>query len=437
MNKLLLLLLLCLSLSLQAQELSRRSFLGVRMENITTDLKRIMELEDTTGVLISEVIAGSTAEAAGFRKGDILLKIDNASINNVHDAVAYVGSRKSNTQFSYELLRERKKLKGKASFKPYPTERYPDLEMIYTEAKTDLGLQRLIVTRKKQAKNQPLVFFIGGIGCYSLDTPHDTTRSETQLLNGLARAGFTTVRLEKPGMGDAAGQSKACAEVGFHEEVKGYAQAIEALQKRNDLKSSSTYIIGHSMGGLMAPLVAGQTDITGIIAYGTIGSNFIEYLAKTRRTIGEAYNWPAEETDAFIKDYCECAVYYFAEKQTTAQVAAKKPDCKEYLSVFDLRSRKYNDELYAINIPAAWKVYDGKSLLAWGSSDYISAKEDHEIIANAVNQAHPGNAQFATVEHTDHGMNSAASFQEARTNPGNYNAEIGKLFLNWLRQQMI
>lgn len=419
----------------EAQELSRRSFLGIRMENVTSDLQRVMELKDSSGVLISEVIPGSTAETAGFQQGDILLRINNLPTNDLQGVVAYVGSQKSNSSFTYELVRKRKIIKGKAVFKPYPAETYNDLDIVYTHAKTDAGLQRVIITRQKNKTNQPLIFFIGGIGCYSLDMPFDTGRSEIQLLNKLARAGYTTIRLEKPGMGDGAGFSTPCNEISFAGEVESYAAAINEIKRRKEFTSNKTYLIGHSMGGVMAPLVAGKTTVNGIIAYGTIGSNFIEYLGKTRRTIGEAYSWPPDETDSFVRDCYECAGYYFVEKMTTAEATMKKPICSEHLPVFDLRSRTYNDELYALNIPAAWKKYNGKALLAWGGSDYIAAKEDHEIITKAINYYHKGNASFVQVENADHGMNYATSFQEAQTNPGRYNPIVGNIFLDWLMKQ--
>lgn len=418
-----------------AQELPRRSFLGTQLERVTGDVARIMELPDSSGALVNRVIPGSTAEAAGFKKGDVLLRLDGKDIHSPAEAVAYVGSRESNTKFTYDLIRDKKRVHGKGAFKPYPVESYKDLDVAYSQVKTAMGLQRIIITTLKGKSNLPMVVFMGGIGCYSLDAPMDTARSETLLLNTLARAGFTTIRIEKPGIGDGAGHSKACNEIGFLEEAGGYVTAINDIRKRPGFGNEHVYIIGHSMGGVMAPLVAAQTKINGIIAYGTIGSNFLEYLMKTRRTIGEALSFTPEETDDYTKDACECAMYYFAEKKTTEQAAKIKPICGEYLPVFDLRSRTYNDELYALNIPGAWKGFEGKALLAWGGSDYISSEEDHEIIADAVNYYHKGNASFVKIAHADHGMNMAASFKEAETNPGGYNPQVGAVFLEWLKKQ--
>ncbi len=422
--------------SASAQELPRRSFLGIKMENVTPDLRRIIGIRDTIGVLINDVISGSTAAEAGFQKGDILLRINGQEFNEVAQVVAYVAGQPGNTPFSYELIRNRKSLRGNAVFKAYPEEHYPDLDVVYTAAKGSSGLQRIIITKKRTIGKGPLIIFLGGIGCYSLDVPFDTGRSEVQLMNKLARNGFITARIEKPGMGDNAGHSRSCSEISFLEEAESYTNSIESLKKRSDVDSTRIFLIGHSIGGVMAPLVAAKTAIKGVVAYGTMGSNFIEYLIKTRRTIAAAYGWTPDETDLYIKEYCECALYYFAEKMSSEQAANKNRDCGTYLSVFDLRSRKYNDELYDLNIPETWKNYAAKALFLWGSSDYISSREDHEILAATVNTFHPGNGSFIQIDNADHGMQRASSFAASRTQPGRYNDQVGEIILTWLKQQI-
>lgn len=418
-----------------AQSLPRRVYLGVKLEDLTDDTRRIMELDTIAGVLIKQVLPQSTAEAAGFKTGDMILAVNDEHPANSAALIAYLGTQTTGTAFNYQLLRGKKKVTGKSTFKPFPDEKYADLDVIYTDVNTVNGLQRLIITKPKINAKLPVVVFIGGIGCYSLDNALDTTKSESQILNLIARAGFMCVRIEKPGMGDNANHCIKCAEVSFNDEMQGYYTAIANLKRRSDVDTNAVFIIGHSMGGVMAPLIAQKTNIKGIICYGTIGSNFLEYLNKTRRTIGEAYNWKPDEIDDYIKDYCECAGYYFVEKMTTAEAAKKNPVCKDYLGIFDYRSRAYNNEMYAINIPAAWKSFKGNALFMWGESDYISSRQDQEILVNAVNTFNPGHGSFVTIKNADHGMHFAATFAEARTNPGGYNAETGKAMLNWLLKQ--
>lgn len=425
---------LALAWQVQAQELPRKVFIGIRMERITDDARRIMGLDIAGGVLVSEVFPNSTALAAGFKKGDILLSIDGKQAAEPADVITVLKGRKTGEKFSYELRRAKKKITGTGTFRSMPEERYAGLQMEYTSANTPTGRQRMIISKPANvARKLPAILFIGGIGCYSLDFPFDSTQSEVQLLNTLSRAGFLCARAEKPGMGDNYA-TKPCNEVSFMEETRGYADMINNLKRRNDVDSNSIYIIGHSMGGVFAPLVAERTRVKGVVAYGTIGSNFLEYLVKTRRTIGIAEGMSPQETDELVKNACECSAYYFAEKLSSEQAEQKQKGCGELVSIFDLRSRAYNDELYALSIPGMWSRYTGKALLLWGSADYISAADDHRLIAEAVNTYHPGNARMDTVQHADHGMLSAVDFRGAKLNPGMYNPAVGEMILKWLRQ---
>lgn len=419
-----------------AQELPRRVYLGIRMENLTEEVKKMMGLPGTKGILISEVLPGSTAEKAGFQKGDILTKINQTSFNQTDEVLKTLAAFKAGESFTYELLRKHKPIQGKSVFMSLPKEAYRDIKVTYTQSRSSIGLQRMIVQKPafKQKQKRPLVVFIGGIGCYSLDSPLDTSRAEVQLMTQLTRSGFICARLEKPGMGDNAGFCKPCSEVSFIEETRGYVAAIQKLKQDPDVDTGRVFIFGHSMGGVFAPLIAREVSVKGIVAYGTIGSGFIEYLAKTRRSIAEAYQLSPIEANQLIQDFCECGTYYFAEKLTTEQAAIKKPICGEYLTLFDLRARSYNDELYALNIPELWSTYTGNVLLLWGASDYIASRDDHEIVFNTLRYYKKSNALFKVIENIDHAMLYAENFQHALTNPGKFNPAITPVVSGWLNQ---
>lgn len=58
----------------------QRAVLGISMVNNTEELKEEMKLSTSEGVYIAEVVKGGAAEAAGIRKGDVLLSIDGAKV---------------------------------------------------------------------------------------------------------------------------------------------------------------------------------------------------------------------------------------------------------------------------------------------------------------------------------------------------------------------
>ncbi|HTY44938.1 MAG TPA: Do family serine endopeptidase [Patescibacteria group bacterium] len=58
---------------------------GLRVQEITPDVARHFNLEDASGVVISEVASGSPADDAGLMSGDIIRQINNQPVANLGD----------------------------------------------------------------------------------------------------------------------------------------------------------------------------------------------------------------------------------------------------------------------------------------------------------------------------------------------------------------
>ncbi len=60
----------------------RRGMIGVNIQNITDDTAKALDLKDTSGVLVSNVKAGSSGEKAGLKRGDIITAINGEKIED-------------------------------------------------------------------------------------------------------------------------------------------------------------------------------------------------------------------------------------------------------------------------------------------------------------------------------------------------------------------
>lgn len=426
---------LLLLFNLSAQELPRRAFMGIRMEPVTEDVQRVMKLPALKGVLIQQVIAGSTAEAAGIQRGDVLLELDGREVNTPDEAVRMVGAYRAGQSLKYKLLRTGKTIVQQTTIQGVPKESYTDLEVTYGAVRAGNAQLRTMLTKPKHRSGKlPALLFIQGIGCYSMDTPFDTLRAETQLINYIARQGFIVMRVDKSGLGDS--QGAPCESIDFFTELEGYRQAYAALQASAEVDASNCFLFGHSMGGLMSPLVAKDFPVKGIVVYGTIGVNFMEYFTNTRRTIAQALELDPAEADLYVKRESACAAMLLNARLSREEAIKLDEVCAGVYDILLLRSAPYWRQLYDLNIPALWQAYSGKTLAAWGSTDYISARREHELIAETVNHNHPGNGTFMEIPNSSHGMQIASTFPEARTNPGPFNPKIAALFADWLKQQL-
>lgn len=416
------------------QDLPRRAFFGIQMEPVTDDVQRVMNLPAAKGVLVQRVIPGSTAEKAGIQTGDVLLTIDGKEVNTPDEAVRLVGSYRAGQSFTYTYHRNDRAATAQTTVQGYAKEAYHDLTVEYGSVQTSNATLRTIVTKPTKATGKlPAMLFIQGIGCYSIDTPLDTTRSETQLINAIARNGYVVMRVDKSGIGDSKGPP--CNEIDFNTELDGYSGAFEALQARQDVDAGNSFIFGHSMGGVMAPKVAALHAVKGIIVYGTLGVNFMEYLTLSRRNIAEAYQMNPAEADIYIKEQCACAAMMINAHVTRDEAVRRIPACGEVYDFLLDRTEDFWYQLNDLNIPGLWQQYKGSLLSMRGDLDYITTRHEHEYIASVVNTTNPGKGTFMEMKNCTHAMETALNYDEAIRNPGPFDTNISSAVINWLNQQ--
>ncbi len=83
-----------------------RGLLGVNIQNITTDTAKALELKDSKGVLVSNVQAGSAAEKAGVKRGDIIIAINGDKIEDSNTLRNKVAGTQPGTEIKLTVLRD-------------------------------------------------------------------------------------------------------------------------------------------------------------------------------------------------------------------------------------------------------------------------------------------------------------------------------------------
>ena len=68
---------------LQARGRIAWGFLGVSIQDVTQEVAKAMGVPEVKGALVNNVLAGQPAEAAGMKRGDIILQFDGKAIANV------------------------------------------------------------------------------------------------------------------------------------------------------------------------------------------------------------------------------------------------------------------------------------------------------------------------------------------------------------------
>jgi serine protease Do len=88
----------------------KRGFLGVSMQDLSPALAEAFGLKGQRGAIINEVLAGSPADKAGLKAGDIVVSTDGKKVKNAADLRNRVGLLPVGEKIKFKILREGKEL---------------------------------------------------------------------------------------------------------------------------------------------------------------------------------------------------------------------------------------------------------------------------------------------------------------------------------------
>ena len=87
-----------------------RGWLGVMIQKVTPDLAKAFNLKEESGALVGDVTAGSPAEKAGIKPGDIIIEFEGKTIKEMNELPRLVASVPVGKTVEVKVLREGKPL---------------------------------------------------------------------------------------------------------------------------------------------------------------------------------------------------------------------------------------------------------------------------------------------------------------------------------------
>jgi len=88
-----------------------RGWIGVEPQNLSSELISSMRLpKNTHGILVAGVLDGGPADSAGLKPGDVLVSLNNESINDVRELLNRVAGIEPGTEVSCKVFRKDKEL---------------------------------------------------------------------------------------------------------------------------------------------------------------------------------------------------------------------------------------------------------------------------------------------------------------------------------------
>lgn len=88
----------------------QRGMLGVQGADLNGSISKELGLKTSEGFYIGDVVKNSGAAKAGLKKGDVIVKIDNKTINTFADLNGYINTKRPNDEVKVTILRDEKQM---------------------------------------------------------------------------------------------------------------------------------------------------------------------------------------------------------------------------------------------------------------------------------------------------------------------------------------
>ncbi|MEO1051951.1 MAG: alpha/beta fold hydrolase [Bacteroidota bacterium] len=412
-----------------AQSLKRRADIGASFSSPQYGIP---------GAQVRSVRAGSALQKAGLKEGDVIIKLNGELIDDP--------DRWSDIRYALHEGQEVTLLvkRGQAfhtlqtSMEALSREQYKNTEVEYGEVVSDYGLTLRTITTypKKRSGNLPAIFLISGLSCSSIEVfPGRPESGWTQVLSDIAsKSNMVFMRVEKPGVGDSEG---ACGEGDFHGDIAGYRAALKKLKTLDMVDTTRIVIYGSSMGSALAPIMANEIPVAGVISDGTFVKTWFEHMLEIERRI-RAFQGDSPSETMRKMNHAYIPLYHgmLIEKKSYAEVIEEKPYLAEY---------NYHSPAHMYGRPVAYyhQVQDTDFAKAWeeikvpvrilrGTNDWIMSAEDNYMIMDILDQA--GHKDHVLYEYP--GLDHWNKIHEKpidsfQGKPGKWEDKISQIVIDW------
>jgi fermentation-respiration switch protein FrsA (DUF1100 family) len=154
--------------------------------------------------------------------------------------------------------------------KPYP---YYAEDVSFTNNTNNITLEGTLTLPNKEG-NFPAVVLISGSGPQNRDEEILGHKPFLVLADHLTKNGIAVLRFDDRGTGKSLGVFKTATTADFALDVEA---AVQYLQSRKEINTKKIGLIGHSEGGIIAPMVAARSGKVGYV----LNVSFIVLLAGT------------------------------------------------------------------------------------------------------------------------------------------------------------
>ncbi len=264
-------------------------------------LPLVLKVKETDEGLVAS-LDSPAQNAFGIQVNSISFVKDTLSFNVQAANIAYKGHLKNKeisgefTQGMFttnlDLRREKQEVikaqKPQEPKKPYP---YHEEEVVFTNEIDDITLAGTY-TYPKDKNTFPAVILISGSGAQDRNSEILGHKPFLVIADYLTRKGVAVLRYDDRGTADSQGDFSKATSADFAEDAKA---AIQFLASRPEIDVKKIGVIGHSEGGLIAPMLAEEETVSFLILIAPPVAPIDELMLLQQELVGEVAGMgPAE-----------------------------------------------------------------------------------------------------------------------------------------------
>lgn len=325
---------------------------------------------------VEALAPGGVAERAGLLVGDALLAIGEVAVCDAPSLREALRRAAAEGSVTLRFVRGGAEHTAHARVEVQPEESIADSELSYEAFARDKLRLRLLLTRPLgPAAKTPAVLLLQGLSDATCEVLEGSV--EAALIAGLSRAGSATLRVERRGVGDSEG---ALETTDLEAELGDLRAAIAWLRTDPRIDPRRIWLYGHSLGGMIAPLLLEDPALTGCVVLGTSPLGWRESVREAAALQHALRGLPEETSDELIAR--ELARY------------VREP-------VVDARPRRFYRQLEAYDLREAWAAVTQPVLVLAGEHDWVTPPARGKEIAALV-QRGGAEARFIELAGCDH-----------------------------------
>lgn len=231
-----------------------------------------------------------------FENAKLLLKIDNAGIlyEGLYEEDSIAGTFKQAglavpMNLSRKMAEKQKVFRPQEPLKPYT---YYEEEVTFENRQAGITLAGTLTLPKKEGKF-PVVVLISGSGPQNRDEELFGHKPFLVLADYLTKNGIAVLRYDDRGTASSKGDFNTATTYDLSTDTEA---AVEYLKTRKEINKKQIGLVGHSEGGIIAPMLASRSkDIAFIVMLAGPGVSIDELLYKQQELIGKASGMSDED----------------------------------------------------------------------------------------------------------------------------------------------